>query len=90
MAVQIELPDGQKKEFPDGVTPLEVARAIGEKLARETVAARVNGKLIDATVPLAEDARLELVTLSSPMGLDVFRHSAAHLMAHAVKDLYCD
>ncbi|NLV24053.1 MAG: threonine--tRNA ligase [Deltaproteobacteria bacterium] len=90
MAVQIELPDGQKKEFPDGVTPLEVARAIGEKLARETVAARVNGKLIDATVPLAEDARLELVTLSSPMGLDVFRHSAAHLMAHAVKDLYGD
>ena len=90
MAVQIELPDGQKKEFPDGATPLEVARAIGEKLARETVAARVNGKLIDATVPLAEDARLELVTLSSPMGLDVFRHSAAHLMAHAVKDLYGD
>jgi threonyl-tRNA synthetase len=88
MAVKIELPDGQKKEFPAGVTPLEVAQSIGEKLARETVAARVNGKLVDATTPLAEDARLELITLSSPEGLEVFRHSAAHLMAHAVKDLY--
>jgi len=90
MAVKIALPDGQTMEFPEGVTPLEVAQGIGERLARQTVAAKVDGKLVDATTPIRGDTRLELVTLSTPEGLDVFRHSAAHLMAHAVKDLYGD
>ncbi|MBN1141493.1 MAG: threonine--tRNA ligase [Deltaproteobacteria bacterium] len=90
LAMIIELPDGQKKEFPAAVTPLDVARSLGERLARETVAARIDGKLADATTPISQDAKVELITLSSPEGLDVYRHSAAHLMAHAVKDLYGD
>ncbi|MDX9707980.1 MAG: threonine--tRNA ligase [Trichloromonas sp.] len=88
--VRIELPDGSKKEFAAGSTPLDVARSIGEGLARQTVAARVDGKLVDLNSPLDRDARVELVTLNSPEGLNVYRHSTAHLMAHAVKALYGD
>ena len=88
--VQIELPDGSKKEFSAGSTPLDVARSIGEGLARQAVAARVDGKLVDLNSPLDQDARVELVTLNSPEGLDVYRHTTAHLMAHAVKALYGD
>ena len=86
--VQIELPDGSKKEFSAGSTPLDVARSIGEGLARQAVAARIDGKLVDLNSPLDQDARVELVTLNSPEGLDVYRHTTAHLMAHAVKALY--
>jgi threonyl-tRNA synthetase len=88
--VQIELPDGSKKEFSAGSTPLDVARSIGEGLARQAVAARIDGKLVDLNSPLDQDARVELVTLNSPEGLDVYRHTTAHLMAHAVKALYGD
>ena len=88
--VRIELPDGSKKEFSAGSTPLDVARSIGEGLARQAVAARIDGKLVDLNSPLDQDARVELVTLNSPEGLDVYRHTTAHLMAHAVKALYGD
>ncbi|BCR05108.1 threonine--tRNA ligase [Desulfuromonas versatilis] len=73
-----------------GSTPLDVARSIGERLARDTVAAKVDGRLVDANTPLNVDSKLELVTLGTPLGLEVYRHSAAHLMAHAVKSLYGD
>ncbi|MBE0598554.1 MAG: threonine--tRNA ligase [Desulfuromonadales bacterium] len=86
--VRIELPDGSKREIPRGTTPLEVARSIGERLARQAVAARLNGTLVDLATPVGEDARLDLVTLDSPEGLEVYRHSCAHLMAHAVKALF--
>ncbi|KIH77393.1 threonyl-tRNA synthetase [Geoalkalibacter ferrihydriticus] len=86
--VQIELPDGSMKDFPAGTTALDVARAIGERLARQAVAARVDGELVDIQTPLLQDCRLELLTLSSAEGLDVYRHSTAHLMAHAVKALF--
>lgn len=88
--VQIELPDGSKKEFSAGITPLDVARSIGEGLARQAVAARVDGRLVDLNSPLGMDARVELITLNSPEGLDIYRHTTAHLMAHAVKALYGD
>ncbi len=88
--IHIALPDGTVKEFEQGTTPLDVARSIGEGLARQSVAARCDGQLVDLNASLEKDASLELVTLSSPEGLDVYRHSAAHLMAHAVKDLYGD
>ena len=88
--VRIELPDGSKKEFSAGSTPLDVARSIGEGLARQAVAARVDGKLVDLNSPLGNDARVELITLNSPEGLDIYRHTTAHLMAHAVKSLYGD
>ncbi|WP_221248534.1 threonine--tRNA ligase [Desulfuromonas versatilis] len=88
--VHVTLPDGSRREFPVGSTPLDVARSIGERLARDTVAAKVDGRLVDANTPLNVDSKLELVTLGTPLGLEVYRHSAAHLMAHAVKSLYGD
>jgi len=86
--IRITLPDGSVKELPVGGTPLDIARGIGENLARQAVAARVDGELVDLETPLVRDVQLELVTLNSAAGLDVYRHSAAHLMAHAVKSLY--
>jgi len=86
--VQVELPDGSTKEVPEGSSPKDIASSIGERLARQSVAARVDGKLVDVTYPLHQNCRLELITLNSPEGLEVYRHSAAHLMAHAVKELY--
>jgi threonyl-tRNA synthetase len=67
---------------------LEIARSIGERLARQTVAALLDDALVDATRPLEKDARLQLVTLNTPEGLEIYRHSSAHLMAHAVKELF--
>ncbi|ORJ63582.1 threonine--tRNA ligase [Geothermobacter hydrogeniphilus] len=86
--VQIELPDGSRKEVPRGQTPLDVARSIAEGLARRSVAARIDGVLTDLSTPLEADCRLEIVTLDSADGLEVYRHSTAHLMAQAVKELF--
>ncbi len=86
--IQITLPDGSVREVPAGTTPLAVARGIGERLARQTVAARLNDELIDATAPILQDSRLQLITLNTPEGLEIYRHSTAHLMAHAVKELF--
>ncbi len=86
--VRIELPDGTRREVPCGTTPREIAQTIGERLAKQAVAARVNGALVDLTVSIVDDAQLALITIDTPEGLDVYRHSAAHLMAHAVKSLY--
>jgi threonyl-tRNA synthetase len=88
--IRIDLPDGTVREFPRGTTSLDVARSIGEGMARQAVAARFNGQLVDLAAPLTENGSLELITLSSRDGLEVYRHSAAHLMAHAVKDLFGD
>ena len=88
--VRIDLPDGTQKEVPKGSTLLDVARSIGEGLARQAVAARLNGELVDLSRPVLEASRVELVLVSSREGLDVYRHSAAHLMAHAVKSLHGD
>ena len=87
-SVQVALPDGSRREVPAGTTPLDIARSLGERLARQTVAARLDGELVDITRPIRHDARLELITLDTEDGLEVYRHSAAHLMAHAVKALY--
>ncbi len=88
--IRIELPDGSVKEAPAGSTPFDIARSIGEGLAAQAIAARVDGRLVDLNTPLAADARVELVTPGTVDGLEVYRHSAAHLMAHAVKSLYGD
>jgi len=88
--ISVTLPDGSIKEMASGSTPLDVAQSIGERLARDTVAARIDGKLVDATTAFTKNTNLELVTLGSADGLEVYRHSAAHLMAHAVKSLFGD
>jgi len=86
--IKIQLPDGSQREYATGISCLEVAQSIGAGLARQTVAARVNGNLCDVATVLTADASLELVTLGTPGGLEVYRHTVAHVMAHAVKDIY--
>ncbi|WP_303722584.1 threonine--tRNA ligase [Malonomonas rubra] len=88
--LQIELPDGSVKEVESGSTPYDVALTIGEGLARQAVAARFEGEMIDMTRPLSASGKLELVTQNSPEALELIRHSCAHLMAQAVKDLFGD
>ncbi len=84
----ITLPDGSKREYDHPVCALEVAQDIGPGLAKATVCARVNGQLRDATDPIDEDAELEIVTLKDEDGVHVMRHSCAHLLGHAIKQLY--
>ncbi|BCA79801.1 threonine--tRNA ligase [Desulfuromonas sp. AOP6] len=86
--IRVELPDGSIREVAEGISVLEVAGSISEGLARQSVAAKIDGHPVDVTSTLVRDCRLELITLNSADGLDVYRHSAAHLMAHAVKDLF--
>lgn len=86
--VCITLPDGTKKEFLSGVTALEVAADIGPGLAKSTIAGDVNGKLVDACDPINEDASLRIITSRDTEGVDVIRHSCAHLLGHAIKQLH--
>jgi len=88
MAIHVTLPDGSVKDVAPGTTPAEVAASIGKRLARDAVAAEVDGRLVDLTAPLTSDCRLKLHTGESAEGLDVLRHSTAHLMAQAVKTLF--
>ena len=84
----ITLPDGSQHTFEHPVTILEVAQSIGAGLAKATVAGRVNGRLLDATDLITEDATLSIITPRDPEGVEIIRHSCAHLVGHAVKQLY--
>ncbi len=86
--VRIILPDGSGKEFKVGVTPKEIAESIGRRLAADALAARVDGKLVDLFFQIRQEAKVELITFSSAEGKKVFWHSAAHVLAHAVKNIY--
>ena len=84
----IRLPDGSSKSFPNPVTVAEIAQSIGAGLARAALAGKVNGKLVDTGFQVAEDAEVSIVTERDPEGVDILRHSTAHLLAHAVKELF--
>ena len=86
----IRLPDGSVRSFPAPVTVAEVAQSIGPGLAKAALAGKVNGKLVDASYRIESDAELAIVTERDPEGLDLLRHSTAHLLAHAVKELFPD
>jgi len=88
--VAITLPDGSVKEFDGATTVMQVAESIGPGLAKATVAGRVDGKLVDASDPITHDAKIEIVTPKDADGVDIIRHSCAHLLGHAVKQLYPD
>ena len=85
---EITLPDGSTRSFSEPVDGLAVARSIGSRLARDAVAVRIDGDLRDLTMPVADDAALEIVTRNSVEGLELLRHDAAHVMAEAVTELY--
>ncbi|WP_419835758.1 threonine--tRNA ligase [Endozoicomonas atrinae] len=84
----ITLPDGSKREFADAVSVMEVAQDIGPGLAKATLAGRVNGELVDASAKITEDSDLSIITTRDQEGVDVIRHSTAHLLAMAVQDLF--
>ncbi len=86
----ITLPDGSKREFDKPVTVLDVAADIGPGLAKATIAGRVNGERVDACEVITEDSELTLFTARDPDGLEIIRHSCAHLIGHAVKQLWPD
>ncbi len=86
----ITLPDGSKREFDRPVSVLEVAQDIGVGLAKATIAGRVNGVRHDACDIINEDANLEIITAKDEDGLEIIRHSCAHLLGHAIKQLFPD
>jgi len=86
--VHIQLADGQIKEYPKGITIKEAAGSISSSLQKKAAAGQVNGKLVDLSFKLEEDAELSIVTLDSKEGLQVLRHTSAHVLAQAVKRLY--
>mgnify|MGYP001609736845 FL=1 len=86
--LKITLPDGSVREFDGPVTIMQVAQSIGAGLAKNTVAGRVNGRLLDACDVIAQDATLQIITPKDQEGVDIIRHSCAHLIGHAVKQLY--
>jgi threonyl-tRNA synthetase len=88
MPVVITLPDGSKREYPQPLTVAEVAASIGTGLAKAALAARVDGQLVDTCCLISQNAQLAIVTDKDADGLEVIRHSTAHLLAYAVKDLF--
>jgi len=84
----IRLPDGSVKSFPQPVTVAEIAQSIGAGLARAALAAKVDGKLVDTGHRIQSDAQVQIITERDPEALELIRHSTAHLLAHAVKELY--
>ncbi len=88
--IGITLPDGARREVPKGTTPAEIARQISASLAKDALVARVDGELVDLSRPLTDNAKLEILTAKDSDALFVFRHSAAHLLAAAVLELFPD
>jgi threonyl-tRNA synthetase len=88
--INIKLPDGSIRQFEQPPTVAQVAADIGPGLAKAALAGRVDGKLVDTSFPIERDATLAIVTDKDPAGVEILRHSTAHLLAHAVKELFPD
>ncbi|HTR47539.1 MAG TPA: threonine--tRNA ligase [Verrucomicrobiae bacterium] len=88
--IQITLPDGATRQVPSGTTAAQIAAQISPRLAKDAFVARVDGELVDLSRPLDHDAKLSILTAKDPDAVQVFRHSAAHLLAAAVLELYPD
>ncbi|VTU37924.1 Threonine--tRNA ligase [Variovorax sp. PBS-H4] len=86
--IQITLPDNSRREFPGPVSVADVAKSIGPGLAKMTVAGKVDGRLVDASDLIEQDAKLQIITPKDDEGLEIIRHSTAHLVGHAVKQLF--
>ncbi|WP_349744950.1 threonine--tRNA ligase [Roseateles cavernae] len=86
--ISIQLPDGSKREFPQALTVFDVAASIGAGLAKAALAGKVDGKVVDTSFLIEADAQLAIITDKDADGLEVIRHSTAHLLAYAVKELF--
>lgn len=90
MSIEVRLPDDSLRPLPEGATGADLAGGIGARLLEAALAVKVNGHLADLKAPLANGAKVEIVTNKAPESLDLIRHSTAHLLAHAVKRLHPD
>lgn len=88
--IKVSFPDGAVKEFPKGTSTEDIAASISPGLKKNALAGKLNGKAIDLRTPITEDGAIEIITYDSPDGLEILRHSSAHLMAQAIKRLYGD
>jgi len=86
--VTLTLPDGARREFPQGITGLEVAKAISPSLAKRSVAMVIDGQLADLSDPIARDVKIEFISREDPRALELIRHDAAHVLAEAVQSLW--
>jgi threonyl-tRNA synthetase len=86
--MNVQLPDGSLREVPENATIADVAASIGKRLAKDAIAGKINGKVVDVYAPVPDGAKIEIVTPKSEAGLDTIRHSTAHLMAMAVQELF--
>ena len=86
--IKVTLPDGSRMEVEKGTTIFEIANKIGPRLAKDALAGKLDGKLVDLSTRLPENSTIEVITFSSPEGPDIYRHSVSHIMAQAVSELY--
>ena len=84
----ITLPDGSKREFDEAISVMEIAKSIGSGLAKATLAGKVDSQMVDASHLIEQDVELQIITSKDEEGLEVIRHSTAHLLSQAVKDLF--
>ncbi|MFD1956141.1 threonine--tRNA ligase [Paenibacillus thailandensis] len=90
MSIKVTLPDGAVREYEKGATIEDIAGSISPGLRKNAIAGKVNGKVVDVYTPLEQDAEVSIITVETPEGLEVYRHSTAHMMAQAIKRLYKD
>lgn len=88
MSIQITFPDGSVREYEQGITVEDVAGSISSSLRKKAIAGKVDGKVVDLSTSLEKDCSIEILTLDQPEGLEIYRHSTAHLMAQAIKRIY--
>ena len=88
MMIQITLPDGSIQQVESGITAAQLAAKISQRLGKEALAVKIDGVARDLSTPLTQDCAVELLTFSSEGGAEIYRHSASHLMAQAVKQLF--
>lgn len=86
--INIKFPDNSVKQFDKGITPLEIAKSISNRLAEDALVAKVNGMLKDLNSPIYDDSELQIFTFDSPEGKETYWHSSSHLMAHAIQSIF--
>src|SRR6185295_7834289 len=88
MMVALTFPDGARRDYPDGITGLEVAKGISPSLAKRTVAMALDGTVADLSDKITRDAKIEFLNRGDPRALELVRHDAAHVLAEAVQTLW--
>src|SRR6476646_4791766 len=86
--VALTFPDGARRDYPSGITGLDVAKGISPSLAKRTVAMALDGRVADLSDPIEHDAKIEFLTREDPRALELIRHDAAHVLAEAVQSLW--